>query len=227
MNAIEARYLAVNERIKQASLAANKTVMPRLLAVSKKQTAENISVMFNLGQVDFGENYLQEGLDKINQLKSTPITWHFIGPIQSNKTKLIAAHFAWVQSVDRMKVLIKLNDYRADDLAPLNVLLQYKVGNEDSKSGASRTEIFQLAEAMGAMKKLKLRGLMCIPPPSEDSKQQLDYFNEAHQLYDELSVKYPDIDTLSMGMSGDLEAAITAGSTLLRIGTDLFGARTA
>jgi hypothetical protein len=126
-----------------------------------------------------------------------------------------------------MKVLTKLNEYRADDLAPLNVLLQYKVGNESTKSGANRSEIFQLAEAMSDMKKLKLRGLMCIPPPSEAREQQLQYFNEARQLYDELSIKYPGVDTLSMGMSGDLEAAITAGSTMLRIGTDLFGSRTA
>ncbi|WP_077411160.1 YggS family pyridoxal phosphate-dependent enzyme [Marinicella sediminis] len=212
-------------RIEQAVQQAAAATTPRLLAVSKKQPVERLQSLYGLGQRHFGESYVQEALAKMAQFGSAEIVWHFIGPVQSNKTKQLAAHFDWVQSVDRMKILRRLNDQRPADLPPLNVLLQLKVGDEDSKSGAQVADVLSMADAAKGMSRIKLRGLMCIPPPSDQLATQRAYFNQAHQLFDSMRQKYPDMDTLSMGMSGDLEAAIMEGSTMVRIGTDLMGRR--
>ncbi len=225
MSKISENYTAVKQRIKLASKDANRNSLPKLLAVSKKHGVEKIKQLQQLGQLDFGESYVQEGVDKIQQLEGLPIVWHFIGPIQSNKTKSVAENFAWVQSVDRMKILTRLNKQRPANLSPLNILLQYKVGSEATKSGASEQEILLMIEALADMSRLRFRGLMCIPPPSKDMATQRQYFTEVLQLYQEIKKKNPSVDTLSMGMSGDLESAVLVGSTMVRVGTDLFGQR--
>ena len=193
-----------------------------LLAVSKTQPAAAIREAAAAGIRDFGENYLQEALDKQAELDDLPLTWHFIGPIQSNKTKAIAEHFGWVHSVDRLKIAQRLSDQRPAALPPLNICLQVNVSGEASKSGCAPQEVQQLARAITALPRLRLRGLMCIPAPSEDPAEQRAAFARLRQLRDELAL---DLDTLSMGMSQDLEAAIAEGATWVRIGTALFGAR--
>lgn len=193
-----------------------------LLAVSKTQPAAAIRDAFAAGLRDFGENYLQEALDKQAELDDLPLTWHFIGPIQSNKTKAIAEHFDWVHSVNRLKIAQRLSDQRPEALPPLNICLQVNVSGEASKSGCAPQEVQQLARAITALPRLRLRGLMCIPAPSEDPAEQRAAFARLRQLRDELAL---DLDTLSMGMSQDLEAAIAEGATWVRIGTALFGAR--
>ena len=225
MNEITENFLAVKKRIELASAAAERKLPPQLLAVSKKHGAEKIRHLFQLGQVAFGESYVQEAVSKIEELKGLDVVWHFIGPIQSNKTKLIAENFDWVQSIDRLKVLSRLNDQRSKSLSPLKVLLQYKVGNEVSKSGADKAGIESMIEAMLDMDQLSFKGLMCIPPPSNDEATQQNYFSEVAQLFSLIKAKHPGVDTLSMGMSGDLESAIKMGSTMVRVGTDLFGKR--
>ncbi len=213
-------------RIEASTRLQQRASKPRLLAVSKKHPVEKIKIVQALGQKEFGESYVQEAVEKMNQLTDWDIVWHFIGPIQSNKTKTIAENFAWVQSVDRMKILVRLNKQRPESMPELNVLLQYKVGGESSKSGANQTEIKEMIEAAESMSQLKIRGLMSIPPPSDEFDQQCAYFSEVQAFYQLLKNTYPQLDTLSMGMSGDLEAAIKSGSTMVRIGTDIFGPRT-
>jgi pyridoxal phosphate enzyme (YggS family) len=225
MNELLTNYQQVQHRISAATEHSGGRSCPDLLAVSKKHSVDKIKILAAAGQRDFGESYAQEGLDKIKQLSGLPLIWHFIGPIQSNKAKLIAPAFDWVHSVDRLKVLELLNQYRGAIQSPINVLLQLKVGSEQSKSGASDAEIFQLAELAQQLKHIVIRGVMCIPPPSDDVVVQSDYFKQAKIVFDKLKSKYPSVDTLSMGMSGDLEAAIQTGSTLVRIGTDIFGTR--
>lgn len=215
----------VQQRIEGATTSNNRQQAPQLLAVSKKHSAEKIITLFEHGQLAFGESYVQEALRKIEALRHLNIIWHFIGPIQSNKTKAIAENFDWVQSVDRMKILTRLDSQRPATLAPLNVLLQYKVGDEDSKSGASKEAIYHMLEALKSMPHLQCRGLMSIPPPSDDVAVQCGYFAEVAELYEQLKGQFPKFDTLSMGMSGDLESATKMGSTMVRIGTDLFGSR--
>ena len=227
MTDLTANFYQVNERIRTACQAIGRKDLPVLLAVSKRHTTEKIQVLAALGQTDFGENYAQEGVAKIQQLADLNLTWHFIGPIQSNKTKPIAEHFAWVQSVDRMKILERLNQHRPDHSEPLNVLLQIKIGDEESKSGAGFADIETMCVASQTMRNVKVRGLMCIPPPAEDPKTQLAYFAEALDAFEQLQQNHPDLDTLSMGMSNDMESAIQAGTTMVRVGTDLFGARPA
>lgn len=212
----------VKQRIQQAVGSGDSV---DLLAVSKKHAAEKIRLVAHAGQQHFGENYAQEAIDKMAELADLDLVWHFIGPIQSNKTKLIAGHFDWVQSVDRMKILKRLELQRPEEMAPLNVLLQIKIGDEDSKQGSSLDEIEAMAQWLSHAEKLTLRGLMCIPPPSDDEGIQRAYFNETKSVFDHLRKIYPDIDTLSMGMSNDLEAAIAAGASMVRIGTDIFGQR--
>ena len=193
-----------------------------LLAVSKTQPAAAIREAAAAGIRDFGENYLQEALDKQAELSDLPLAWHFIGPIQSNKTKSIAEHFDWVHSVDRLKIAQRLSDQRPTALPPLNICLQVNVSGEASKSGCAPEELPKLAQAVAAMPHLRLRGLMCIPAPSEDPAEQRAAFARLRALRDELPLT---LDTLSMGMSQDLEAAIAEGATWVRIGTALFGAR--
>lgn len=197
----------------------------RLLAVSKTQPAEAIRAAFGEGQPAFGENYLQEALAKQTELTDLAIEWHFIGPIQGNKAKSIAQHFDWVHSVDRIRVAERLAANRGEEQPPLNVLLQVNVSGEESKSGIAPEELPALAAAVADLPRLRLRGLMCIPAPADDLEQQRQPFRLLRRLRDELSSAGYRLDTLSMGMSDDLEAAIAEGSTLVRIGTAIFGPR--
>ncbi|WAE61706.1 YggS family pyridoxal phosphate-dependent enzyme [Stutzerimonas sp. R40042] len=223
MSTIEKNIAKVAARIREAAQAVHRDAATvGLLAVSKTQPAAAIREAFAAGLRDFGENYLQEALDKQVELDDLPLIWHFIGPIQSNKTKAIAEHFDWVHSVDRLKIAQRLSDQRPATLPPLNVCLQVNVSGEASKSGCTPQELGPLAEAVAAMPQLRLRGLMCIPAPTEDPAEQRAAFARLRLLRDELAL---DLDTLSMGMSQDLEAAIAEGATWVRIGTALFGAR--
>lgn len=223
MSTIEKNIAKVAARIREAAQAVERDpASVGLLAVSKTQLAAAIREAAEAGMRDFGENYLQEALDKQAELSELPLTWHFIGPIQSNKTKSIAEHFDWVHSVDRLKIAQRLSDQRPAELPPLNICLQVNVSGEASKSGCAPEELPQLAQAVAAMPRLRLRGLMCIPAPSEDPAEQRAAFARLRALRDELPLT---LDTLSMGMSQDLEAAIAEGATWVRIGTALFGAR--
>jgi len=193
-----------------------------LLAVSKTKPASDLREAFSAGLRDFGENYLQEALGKQTELSDLPLIWHFIGPIQSNKTRAIAENFAWVHSVDRLKIAQRLSEQRPADLPPLNICIQVNVSGEASKSGCTPEDLPALAQAISALPNLRLRGLMAIPEPTEDSDEQNAAFAAVRTLQDQLNLP---LDTLSMGMSHDLEAAIAQGATWVRIGTALFGAR--
>jgi len=199
-----------------------------LLAVSKSQPAAAIREAFSAGQRAFGENYLQEALDKITALGNKDIEWHFIGPIQSNKTRPIAENFAWVHSVDRLKVAARLSEQRPAGLPPLNVCLQVNVSGEDSKAGVAPQDVPQLALSVAQLPGLRLRGLMAIPAPQPDVQKQRAPFFRLRQLLDTLRALSPELeklDTLSMGMSADMEAAIIEGATIVRVGTAIFGDR--
>ncbi|MDP1765993.1 MAG: YggS family pyridoxal phosphate-dependent enzyme [Methylotenera sp.] len=196
-----------------------------LLAVSKAQSSQAIREAFAAGQKVFGENYLQEAIEKLSQLTDLNIEWHFIGPIQSNKTQLIAQNFAWVHSVDRLKIAQRLNDARPENLAPLQVCIQVNSSNEVSKSGVAPNELESLAAAIATMPRLKLRGLMSIPEPSNDNNKQRAQFKQVRECYDALIAKGFALDTLSIGMSDDYKIAIEQGATIVRIGSALFGAR--
>lgn len=199
-----------------------------LVAVSKTRPTSDIRAAFGAGVTDFGENYLQEALGKIETLADLPVRWHFIGPIQSNKTRAIAEHFHWVHSVDRLKVAERLSVQRPEHLGPLDICLQVNIDGEPSKSGVSPEDLPALADAVAALPHLRLRGLMAIPSPVDDhSAQRTPFFNLA-RLLATLRTRSPALaamDTLSMGMSDDLEAAVAEGATLVRIGSALFGAR--
>jgi pyridoxal phosphate enzyme (YggS family) len=197
----------------------------RLLAVSKKQSAELIRRFFALGQTAFGENRLQEALEKQAQLRDLAIEWHFIGPVQSNKTRELAEHFQWVQSVDREKILRRLSEQRAGGQPPLNICLQVNIDQEPQKAGLDPTEVPALAERAARAEHIRLRGLMAIPELSEDTGRTRDSFRRMRILYDQLRAAGHDLDTLSIGMSGDLELAVREGSTMVRVGTDLLGPR--
>lgn len=197
----------------------------KLLAVSKRHPIESILAANQAGIEDFGENYLQEALDKIQQLPSIGVNWHFIGPIQSNKTKAIAENFQWVHSVDRLKIAQRLNDQRSSSLPKLNVCVQIKLSDEASKSGVELSEAETLCDSVDALPNLQLRGLMAIPAALPDLESQRRVFRVLAQEYRRLEPRFEQFDTLSMGMSSDLEAAIAEGSTLIRIGTALFGPR--
>lgn len=199
----------------------------RLLAVSKRHPPQLIRQAREAGQRDIGENILQEALEKIAALDDLDICWHFIGPVQSNKTRGIAEHFDWVHSVDRLKIAQRLNDQRPSDAVPLNVCLQVHIGDEASKSGAAVEQINELAESVAGFPHLLLRGLMCIPPPEHTLDRQRANFAQLRTVYESMKTIWSSCDTLSMGMSGDMEAAIAEGSTLLRIGTAIFGQRPA
>lgn len=198
-----------------------------LCAVSKAQPATALRAAFEAGQTVFGENYLQEALKKQEQLQDCAIAWHFIGPIQSNKTQPIALHFDWVHSVDRLKIAQRLSDARPLDRPPLNICLQVNISEEASKSGASGQDLLQLALQIKQLPRLHLRGLMAIPAPETDFAQQRDQFRQVRALFDQLNAQGLRLDTLSMGMSGDFAAAIAEGSTLIRVGAAIFGARPA
>ncbi|BBL69424.1 YggS family pyridoxal phosphate-dependent enzyme [Methylogaea oryzae] len=225
MNPLEQRLAAVKSRLLAAELAAGRRAGDaRLVAVSKTHPAETLAAAYRLGQRHFGENYLQEALDKQARLGHCDITWHFIGPIQSNKTRPIAQHFHWVHSVDRLKIAQRLSEQRPAYLPPLNVCLQVNVSGEDSKSGVSPGEAAELAAAVAALPRLRLRGLMAIPAPCDDPHQQRRPFAQLRTLLQPLQASL-GLDTLSMGMTDDLEAAVQEGATLVRIGTAIFGRR--
>ena len=196
-----------------------------LLAISKAQPAEKLRVIAAAGQRDFGENYLQEALPKIAQLADLPLTWHFVGQIQGNKTRTIAEHFSWVHTVDRERIAVRLNEQRPHHAPPLNVCLQVLLEDEPGKGGVRDTELPALAARMRERPRLRLRVLMCIPPHRETFDAQLPFFRRLHDLMDELNAQGCALDTLSMGMSADLEAAVAAGATWVRVGTAIFGPR--
>jgi pyridoxal phosphate enzyme (YggS family) len=198
-----------------------------LVAVSKTHPADTVRAAHAAGQRDFGENYVQEAVAKMDALADLDLVWHFIGPIQSNKTKPLAERFDWVHSVDREKVAARLAAQRPAGRPPLNVCVQVNVSGEASKSGCSPGEAKPLARAVAAMPGLRLRGLMAVPEPTDDAKVQYERFAQLARLRDELAAEGLPLDTLSMGMSDDLEAAIAAGSTMVRVGTAIFGPRQA
>ncbi|TFW32746.1 YggS family pyridoxal phosphate-dependent enzyme [Pseudomonas putida] len=223
MSTLADNLSAISARIASAAQAVGRDpASVQLLAVSKTKPASAIREIHAAGVHDFGENYLQEALTKQQALSDLPLIWHFIGPIQSNKTKAIAEHFDWVHSVDRLKIAQRLSEQRPAGLAPLNICLQVNVSGEDSKSGCTPADLPALAKAVAALPNLRLRGLMAIPEPSEDRATQEAAFASLRKLQEGLGF---GLDTLSMGMSHDLEAAIAQGATWVRIGTALFGAR--
>ncbi|RIZ67590.1 MAG: YggS family pyridoxal phosphate-dependent enzyme [Methylococcales bacterium] len=212
-------------RIRQAEIAYHRTPLSvQLLAVSKTKTANNIAQLYSAGQRHFGENYCQEALKKQQELGAYDITWHFIGPIQSNKTKLIANHFSWVHSVDSLKIAQRLSEQRPSYLPPLTICLQVNISGEQSKSGISLDELPDLCEQVAELPNIKLRGVMAIPEPENSFEKQRQPFKTLYQTVEKLPTSIL-LDTYSFGMSGDLEAAIAEGATIVRIGTALFGAR--
>ncbi|MGY1890749.1 YggS family pyridoxal phosphate-dependent enzyme [Pseudomonas jessenii] len=223
MSTIADNISHVGSRIQTATQAAHRPENSvQLLAVSKTKPAEALREAYAAGLRDFGENYLQEALGKQLELADLPLIWHFIGPIQSNKTRAIAEHFDWVHSVDRLKIAQRLSEQRPAELPPLNICIQVNVSGEASKSGCTPDDLPALAAAISALPRLKLRGLMAIPEPTDDRAEQDAAFAAVQKL--QASLELP-LDTLSMGMSHDLESAIAQGATWVRIGTALFGAR--
>jgi len=218
--------LKVDRRIRAAELASGRaTGAVSLLAVSKTKSSELVRQAHGFGLSTFGENYAQEMAEKAAALADLPLSWHFIGPIQSNKTALIAKVSDWVHSIDRLKVARRLSDQRPGDKAPLNVLLQINTSNEDSKSGVRPDAAPELMAAINELPGLRLRGLMTIPAATTNQTAQREPFRQLRELMNQLSDSLPQLDTLSMGMSGDLEAAVSEGANIVRVGTDIFGAR--
>jgi pyridoxal phosphate enzyme (YggS family) len=230
MSTIAGNLQAVEATIQAACEAANR---PRstvqLLAVSKTFPPEAVLEAAAAGQRAFGENYLQEGIDKIaavaKALPDTRLEWHFIGPIQSNKTRPIAAHFDWVHTVERLKIAQRLSEQRPPELGPLNICLQVNISGEASKSGAQPAELLELARQVAALPNLRLRGLMAIPEPQDDPELQRAPFARLRELAESVAKAGIQLDTLSMGMSGDLRAAVLEGATIVRVGSAIFGAR--
>jgi pyridoxal phosphate enzyme (YggS family) len=216
----------VRNRIKSAAEAAMRNVdSVTLLAVSKGQPANSVRAVAAEGIRDIGESYLQEALEKIEQLRDLPLTWHFIGRLQANKTRVIAAGFDWVHGVDRLKIAERLSEQRPSHAPPLNVCLQVNIAGEASKGGVTPVELPGLAAAVAVLPRLTLRGLMCIPPDEDDPARQRMWFAAMRRALEDLNASGAGLDTLSMGMSGDFEAAILEGATIVRIGTALFGER--
>jgi PLP dependent protein len=216
----------VRERMARAATAAGRSAQSvTLLAVGKAQPPQLLAAAADLGLEHFGESYLQEGLEKIAALQRRRLTWHFIGRVQSNKTRPIAESFAWVHAVDRLKVAERLSAQRPQEAPPLNVCLQVNVAGEASKGGVAPAEVTALAAAVGRLPRIALRGLMCIPPEESDVARQRAWFARLRALQDEANAAGAGLDTLSMGMSADFEAAIQEGATIVRLGTVLFGAR--
>jgi pyridoxal phosphate enzyme (YggS family) len=226
MTSISERLQAVTERLRMAENAAGRAPgSVALVAVSKTQPADAIRDAYAAGQRAFGENYLQEALDKMAALPDLPMEWHFIGPIQSNKTRPIAEHFAWVHGVDRLKIAQRLSDARPLEQPPLNICIEVNVSGESSKGGVSPDEVGPLAAAIAQLPRLRLRGLMAIPAPTNDVALQHGQFRILRELRESLNALGHALDTLSMGMSDDFPAAIAEGATIVRIGTLIFGAR--
>lgn len=228
MTTISDNVQAIQTRLNQACSSAHRArdeVV--LLAVSKRQSADAVRQAHTTGLTAFGENYVQEGLDKIAALADLrgALTWHLIGPLQSNKTRAVAEAFDWVHSVDRLKTAQRLSEQRPDALPPLNVCLQVNISGEDSKSGVAPEDVLALARAVAALPRLRLRGLMSIPEPEADLDAQRRPHRALRLLFDQLNAEGLSLDTLSMGMSADLEAAVLEGATMVRIGTAIFGER--
>lgn len=219
---VKNNYYKVLKRIHLAEKLYSSKV--HLLAVSKRHSIEKIHEAYALGQKSFGESYVNEGVDKILLLKRLDIDWHFIGPLQSNKSKLVAEHFDWIHSVDSLKLLTRLNSQRSELEKPLNCLLQFNVSKEPQKRGLNAEQIIELAEKIGKFPNLCLRGIMSIPKRSDDISIQVNDFDKCKNLFDKLN-HIESVDTLSMGMSSDLELAIKSGSNMIRVGTDIFGTR--
>lgn len=225
---IAAQLARVQRRLTEALVSANRSPdSAHLLAVSKTKPASDVEAAYEAGQRAFGENYLQEALNKQADLASLDIEWHFIGPLQSNKTREAATHFAWVHSVDRLKIAQRLNDQRPEALPPLNICLQVNISRDPQKSGVMPEEALALAQQVAALPRLRLRGLMTLPKESDTLASQRISFAALRDLRNTLQCALPNtsLDTLSMGMSNDLEAAILEGATLVRIGTAIFGSR--
>ena len=226
MDTIDANLQAVKARIEAAAKQCGRDAEGiELLAVSKTFGADAVRSAHDAGQCAFGENYVQEAVEKIAALSALPLIWHFIGPIQSNKTRQIAEHFDWVHSIDRLKIAERLADARPAVRSPLQVCIQVNIGDETSKSGVAPADAPELARAISRLPRLALRGLMSIPPVSTDTSVQRGYFAQLRRLRDQIASQVCPLDTLSMGMSADLEAAIAEGSTMVRVGTAIFGTR--
>lgn len=227
MTSIEHNLQQVRERIAAAAARCGRAPEEiTLLAVSKTKPASAIAEAIAAGQRAFGENYVQEGVEKVAVLAAHPdLQWHFIGPLQSNKSRLVAENFAWCHTVDRLRIAQRLNDQRPAALPPLNVLIQVNISDEHSKSGIMLEAVAGLAQQIAALPRLRLRGLMAIPAPEQDYARQLAVCQQMASAFRALQQDYPGVDTLSLGMSDDMDAAIAAGSTMVRIGTAVFGAR--
>lgn len=225
-NSVSANLAQVRKRIELAVLAAGRPAdAVSLLAVSKTMPAQAVRDAFAAGQLAFGENYIQEGVDKIASLADLPLVWHCIGPIQSNKTKLVAENFAWAHSIDRLKIAERLSAQRPAHLPALQICLQVNVDGGSNKSGVTPTDLLALAQAVAQLPNLQLRGIMTIPEPAENEAAARSVHRQAKALFDSLNAAGLKLDTLSMGMTGDLEAAIAEGSTCVRVGTAIFGHR--
>jgi len=228
MSTISEGLQAITARISAAAAAAGRALEDiQLVAVSKTFPPECIRAAFACGQRAFGESYVQEALEKINDLNDLPLEWHFIGPIQSNKTRAIAETFQWVHSVDRLRVAQRLSDARPALLPPLQVCLQVNISGEASKSGVASAEVALLAEQVSHLSNVRLRGLMTVPRPTDDQEAQRAAFRSMRELLGSLRARGIALDTLSMGMSDDLEAAIQEGATIIHVGRAIFGERAA
>ena len=226
MTTIQTRLAAVHGRIHAACRAHGRAPdAVTLLAVSKTFGADAVQAAFAAGQTAFGENYIQEAVEKITALRHLPLQWHCIGPVQSNKTRLVAEHFDWVHTVDRLKIAQRLSEQRPAGLAPLQVCIQVNVDGGVTKSGVAPDEALALAKDIASLPRLRLRGLMCIPEPAADFVAACALFERARAIFNELNAEGLGLDILSMGMSEDLEAAVASGSTMVRVGSAIFGAR--
>ena len=220
------RLQLVRQRIAEAASAAGRDpASVTLIGVSKTQPAAAVREAIAAGLADFGENYVQEAMGKLREVADESVTWHFIGALQSNKTREVAAHFHWVHTIDREKIARRLSEQRPFHSPPLQVCLQVRLGDEETKSGVGASELDALADAVAALPRIRLRGLMCIPPAEDDPARQRHWFAELRRLQEGLVARGHDLDALSMGMSGDFEAAISEGATHVRVGTALFGPR--
>ncbi|MHA0955164.1 YggS family pyridoxal phosphate-dependent enzyme [Enterobacter ludwigii] len=229
MNDIAHNLAQVRDKISAAATRCGRASEEiTLLAVSKTKPASAIADAIEAGQHAFGENYVLEGVDKIRFFQEqgkTDLQWHFIGPLQSNKSRLVAEHFDWCHTIDRLRIASRLNDQRPEALPPLNVLIQVNISDENSKSGIALEELDALAADVAALPRLTLRGLMAIPAPESSYERQFAVAQQMAVAFEALKARYETVDTLSLGMSDDMEAAIAAGSTMVRIGTAIFGAR--